>query len=327
MRVYIIRRVLLMIPTLFIVSFMVFLLIRLIPGDIVDAMSMRTMGGAGAMDRAAIEHALGLDVPIFTQYGRWIGVVPQADGSFSGVFQGDLGKSMWHEATVTGWIATRWPVTLELGFLAIIMSQLIALPIGIFSALRQDTWGDYIARSLAIFCIAVPGFWLGTMVIVFPAIWWGYMPSISLIPFTEDPIGNLKMFIVPATVLGMLTSGATMRITRTMMLEVLRQDYIRTAWAKGLRERVVILRHALKNALIPVVTIIGPQLILMIGGAVIIEQIFNLPGIGRLLFDAITTRDYTVVCGVVLILAVAIVFINLMVDLTYGYLDPRIRYK
>ncbi|GAH68647.1 unnamed protein product, partial [marine sediment metagenome] len=211
--------------------------------------------------------------------------------------------------------------------LALIVAQLIALPIGIYSALRQDTWGDYIGRSFAILCIAVPSFWVATMVIVFPSKWWGWSPPIMLIRFTEDPIGNLQMFIVPAIVLGMAMSGMTMRMTRTMMLEVLRQDYIRTAWAKGLRERVVIIRHALKNALIPVITVIGFQLPVMIGGAVIIEQIFCLPGMGRLLVNATLGRDYMVVSGIMLILGFGMVFINLMVDLTYGFLDPRIHYK
>ena len=330
MRTYITRRLLLMIPTLFIVSLIVFFMVRLIPGTIVDAMVAEQMkGGVGVMgmaDREALEHALGMDMPILTQYGRWIGVLPDAEGSFSGIFQGDLGNSLWKGSPVLKEIATKWPVTLELGFLALIIAQLIALPIGIFSALRQDTWGDYIARSFAIFCIAVPGFWLGTMIIVFPSIWWGYMPSIMLISFTEDPMGNLQMFIIPAIVLGMAMAGGTMRMTRTMMLEVLKQDYVRTAWAKGLRERVVVIRHALKNALIPVITVIGWQVPVLLGGTVIIEQIFCLPGMGRLLINAIMQRDYTIVSGVMLLFAVGMVLVNLMVDLTYGFLDPRIRY-
>jgi len=282
MRVYIIRRLLLIIPTLFLVSFIIFFMIRLIPGDIVDAIATESgmEGMVVDVDRDAIIKALGLDVPTPIQYGRWIGVLPGADGSFSGLFQGDLGTSMRRWSPVSEEILRTLPVTLELGFLALIIAQLIALPIGIFSALRQDTWGDYIGRSFAIMCIAVPGFWLATLVIVFPSIWWGYSPSIMLIRFTDDPIGNLEMFIIPAIVLGMAMSGGTMRMTRTMMLEVLRQDYIRTAWAKGLRERVVIIRHALKNALIPVITLLGPQVLIMIGGAVIIEQIFGLPGMG-----------------------------------------------
>ena len=320
-----------MIPAMFIVSLIIFLMIRLIPGDIIDAMVAQQMEASitsGGEMRAAIEKALGMDVSIPIQYGRWLGVVRGADGSFSGIFQGDLGNSLWQEnKPVTELIADKWPVTFELGLMAFIIAQIIALPIGIFSALRQDTWGDYIARSFAIFCIAVPGFWMATMVIVFPSIWWGWTPSIMLIPFTEDPIGNLKMFIIPAIIMGMVMSGGTMRMTRTMMLEALRQDYIRTAWGKGLRERVVVIRHALKNALIPVVTVIGYQLPIMIGGAVIIEQIFNLPGIGRLLLDAILARDYTIVSGIMLVLGGFIMLVNLMIDLTYGFLDPRVRYK
>ena len=318
-----------MVPTLFLVSLIIFFLVRLIPGDVVDAIiAQYAQGGYFVeIDRAAVEHELGLDVPVFTQYGRWIGIVPGEDGSFSGIFQGDLGTSLWRGTPVLEEIGARWPVTLELGILALIVAQLIALPIGIYSALRQDTWGDYIARSFAIMCIAVPSFWVATMVIVFPSKWWGWSPPIMLIRFTEDPIGNLQMFIVPAIVLGMAMSGMTMRMTRTMMLEVLRQDYIRTAWAKGLRERVVIIRHALKNALIPVITVIGFQMPVMIGGAVIIEQIFCLPGMGRLLVSATLGRDYTVVSGIMLILGFGMVFINLIVDLTYGFLDPRVHYK
>ncbi|MBA7567166.1 Glutathione transport system permease protein GsiC [subsurface metagenome] len=330
MRTYIIRRVLLMVPTVFLVTVIIFLIIRMIPGSIVDAMvALQMKGGAGVMgvaDRVAIEHALGMDVPVLTQYGRWIGVLPGVEGSVSGLLQGDLGDSLWKGTPVLDEIVTRWPITLELGFLGLIVAQLISLPIGIYSALRQDTWGDYIARSFAILCIAIPGFWLGTMIIVFPSIWWGYTPSIMLIRFTDDPIGNLQMFIIPAIVLGMAMAGVTMRMTRTMMLEVLKQDYIRTAWAKGLRERVVVIRHALKNALIPVITIIGWQVPILMGGTVIIEQIFCLPGMGRLLIDAIMMRDYTIVSGVVLLFTVGMVLINLAVDLTYGLLDPRVRY-
>jgi peptide/nickel transport system permease protein len=234
---------------------------------------------------------------------------------------------MWTTTSVISEISAAWPVTLELGILAIIISQLIALPIGIFSALRQDTWGDYLARSFAILFIAIPGFWIATLVMVFPSIWWGWTPSIVYIPFVKDPIGSLGMFILPAVVLGLNGSGSTMRMTRTMMLEVMRQDYIRTAWAKGLRERVVVTRHTLKNALIPVVTIIGMQLPSVIGGAVIIETIFGLPGMGRLIVTSTTQRDYTMVSGVMLFFAVGLVLINIIVDLTYGILDPRVHYK
>ncbi len=329
MRAYIIRRLLLMIPTVLLVSLIIFLMVRLIPGNIVDLMIGRTPQSGGTMleTKAAVKHALGMDVPIMTQYGRWVGVWPQDDGSFSGVFQGDLGTRLWIKSPVLDSIRESWPVTFELGLLGLIISQIIALPIGIYSALRQDTWGDYIGRSFAILCIALPGFWLATLVIVFPAIWWGYSPPLIYIPFTEDPIGNLKMLIIPAIILGMALSGMTMRMTRTMMLEVLRQDYIRTAWAKGLKERIVIIRHALKNALIPVVTLIGLGMPVMVGGAVIIEQIFCLPGLGRLTLMSTFMRDYPVVSGVVLVFTLAMVLINLMVDLTYAYLDPRVRYR
>jgi len=321
MRNYIIRRLLLMIPTLFIVSLVIFLLIRLIPGSIVDAMigqQEAISGGGIQVDRATVEKALGLDVPMLTQYGRWMGGI---------IMHGDLGNSLWRDTSVLEELVARWPVTVELGLLGLIIGQLIALPIGVYSALRQDTWGDYVSRSFAIACIAIPGFWVGTLIVVFPSLWWGYSPPLILIPFTEDPIGNLQMFILPAIVLGMAMAGETMRMTRTMMLEVLRQDYIRTAWAKGLRERVVVVRHALKNALIPVITIVGLWMPVMIGGTVIIEQIFNLPGVGRLFLDATLLRDYPVVSGVAFVFGFGMVFINLIVDITYGFLDPRVHYR
>ena len=318
MRNYIIKRLLLIIPTMFVFTLMVFIVIRFIPGSVVDLIAAQLARVGVPPDRALVAHNLGLDVPIYVQYGRWLGNL---------IMHGDLGNSLWRNTPVLEEILNRWPVTLELGLLGLIISQIIALPIGIFSALRQDTWGDYIGRSFAIMCIAVPGFWLATLVIVFPSIWWGYMAPIIYTPFTEDPIANLQMFIIPAVVLGMAMAGGTMRMTRTMMLEVLRQDYIRTAWAKGLRERAVIIRHALKNALIPVVTIIGGQVPIMIGGAVIIEQIFCLPGLGRLTIDAVMFRDYPLIIGIMLFFGVGLLFINLVVDLTYSFLDPRVHYK
>ena len=313
-----------MIPTLLFVTILIFFLVRLIPGDIIDSMQLHLT--EEKIDREALERSLGLDAPAIVQYGRWIGILPAADGKFSGIFQGDLGVSWWRRTPVVELVALKWPVTLQLGLMGLFIAQLIALPIGIFSAIRQDTWGDYLGRSLGILCIAVPGFWLGTLIIVYPSIWWGYMPPIMLIHFFEDPIGNLSMFIAPALVLGMALAGVTMRMTRTMMLEVLRQDYIRTAWSKGLREKVVILRHTLKNALIPVISTVGLQVPVLIGGTVIIEQIFSLPGMGRLLINATTGRDHPLVSGVIFIFASALLVINLTVDLTYGLLNPRIHY-
>ena len=330
MRAYIVRRLLLTVPTLFIVSFVIFVVIRFMPGDIVDAeiSQMQEIG----VSQASLEEArgelmkkYGLDVPIHAQYGRWIGVYPQADGTVSGLLQGDFGTSFRRHTPVLRDIAIRWPVTLELGLIAFIIANLISLPIGVYSALRQDTVSDYLVRSFAIMCMAVPSFWLGTMIVVFPSLWWGYSPPIMYTKLTEDLFENLEMFVVPAVVLGLAMTGGTMRMTRTMMLEVLRQDYVRTAWAKGLKERAVVMRHAIKNAFIPVITLIGYTLPVMIGGAVIIEQIFSLPGMGRLLVDATLTRDYTVVSGIMLVFGLGMVLINLAVDLTYGLLNPKVR--
>ena len=330
MRAYIIRRLLLTFPTLFIVSFVIFVVIRFMPGDIVDAeiSQMQEIGVSQASLEEAREELMkkyGLDVPIYAQYGRWIGAYPQADGTVSGLLQGDFGTSFRRHTPVLRDIAIRWPVTLELGLIAFVIANLISLPIGVYSALRQDTVSDYLVRSFAIMCMAVPSFWLGTMIVVFPSLWWGYSPPIMYTRLIEDPLENLEMFFIPAVVLGLAMTGGTMRMTRTMMLEVLRQDYVRTAWAKGLKERAVVMRHAIKNAFIPVITLIGYTLPVMIGGAVIIEQIFSLPGMGRLLVDATLTRDYTVVSGIMLVFGLGMVLINLAVDLTYGFLNPKVR--
>ncbi len=330
MRAYIIRRLLLTFPTLFIVSFVIFAVIRFMPGDIVDAeiSQMQEIGVSQAsleQARGELMKKYGLDVSIFAQYGRWIGVYPQADGRVSGLLQGDFGTSFRRHTPVLRDIAIRWPVTLELGLIAFIIANIVSIPIGVYSALRQDTISDYLVRSFAILCMAVPSFWLGTMIVVFPSLWWGYSPPIMYTRMTEDLFENLEMFFVPSVVLGLAMTGGTMRMTRTMMLEVLRQDYVRTAWAKGLRERAVVMRHALKNAFIPVITLIGYTLPVMIGGAVIIEQIFSLPGMGRLLIDATLTRDYTVISGIMLVFGLGMVLINLAVDLTYGILNPKVR--
>jgi peptide/nickel transport system permease protein len=326
---YIVRRLLLIIPNLITITVIVFLLVRFVPGSAIDLIEaeMAQTRGTGVVDRAAVERTLGLDVPIYIQYGRWIGFLPFPEKGFSGILQGNLGTSIRNQQPVTEEILNRLPVTLELGLLAIIIGALVSLPIGVFSAIRQDTLGDYLGRTIAIIGISVPAFWVGTMVMLYPSIWWGWSPPMTFIPFIENPIKNLGMLIIPSIIMGSFLAGASMRMTRTMMLEVLRQDYIRTAWAKGLSERMVITRHALKNALIPVVTIIGLQLPLLIGGAVIIEQIFCLPGIGRLMLTAISQRDYPMVSGLNMFVAGFVLLINLAVDLTYGFLDPRIQYN
>ncbi len=317
MRPYIIRRLLLVIPTLFLLSLLVFLTVRFIPGDVIDAMSAQLRSFGVEIDRETLEHRLGLDVPVYVQYGRWIGEI---------FLHGTLGQSLWRDWTVEEEILSRLPVTIELGLLAILIGLVIALPVGIYSAMRQDTAADYLGRSVAIIGLATPNFWLAIMVLIYPTIWWGWTPPLEYIPFTEDPLGNLGGFLIPSLILGTASAAATMRMMRTMTLEVLRQDYIRTAWSKGLKERVVIVRHTLKNALIPVVTLIGLQLPILVGGAVIMENIFALPGLGRLMLDALQSRDYPVVQGANLFFATGVVLLNLLIDLIYPYLDPRVRY-
>ena len=336
MSAYIIRRLLLIIPTLFILSILVFLSVRFIPGDVIDVMVAEMEGwhAAGAdIDRESLERILGLDVPVYVQYGRWIGVLPTPDwitkeSHFNGILQGTLGKSLiGGQRPIEEQIIAKLPVTIQLGVMAIVIALVIALPVGVYSAIRQDTATDYVGRTAAVVGLATPNFWLAIMVTLYPAIWWGWSPSVEYIPLVEDPLGNLVMFLIPAAILGTAMSAATMRVTRTMMLEVLRQDYIRTAWSKGLKERVVIVRHAVKNALIPVVTLIGLQLPLLVGGSVIMENIFNLPGLGRMFLDSLEARDYPVIQGVNLFFATVVMLIILVIDVIYPYLDPRVRYS
>ena len=321
MGTYIVRRLLLVIPTLLIVTALTTIAIRLIPGDAVDVLvgQMDLSGKENRVElRARLEAELGLDAPIPVQYVRWWKDV---------LLHGDLGDSIFMGVSVKDQIKQRLPVTLEIGVLALIIAMLISFPIAIYSAIRQDTIGDYALRGLAIILISLPEFWVGIMVVVFPSIWWGWSPPIINISLWDDPIGNLKMYILPAAILGMGINGVNMRLMRTMMLEVVREDYIRTAYAKGLTERVVIFRHAVKNALIPVVTVIGLNVPVVIGGSIIIEQIFGLPGMGRLAVEAAFIRDYPTIIGVTLVYAVVVLLIILITDLSYAFLDPRIRYK
>ncbi len=318
MRAYVIRRVLLVVPTLLILSMIVFLLVRFIPGDVIDAMQADYAFTAGEIDREALERKLGLDQPIPVQYARWLGDI---------VLHGSLGQSLLGRFSVNEKIAGRLPVTIQLGATALVIGLLIALPVGIYSAIRQDTAPDYVGRSVAVIGLATPNFWLALMVMLYPAIWWGWSPPMRLIRFSADPLGNLGMFIIPGAILGTAMAAATMRMTRTMMLEVLRQDYVRTAWSKGLKERAVVVRHAVKNAIIPVITLVGLQLPILVGGSVIMENIFNLPGLGRLMLNALEDRDYTVVSGINLLFGSFVVVGNVLIDLTYGFLDPRIRYE
>lgn len=316
---YFTRRLLFMIPTLFFISLIVFFSIRALPGDVIDMM-VAEMSGSGAsveISRTQMLHDLGLDLPVFVQYGKWVG----------GIFRGDLGLSLITRRPALEMMLQRLPVSMELGVLAMLFTALLSLPLGIWSAIRQDTVSDYIGRSVAVAFIAIPGFWLGTMVMVYPSIWWNWSPSISFVSFVENPLENLKMFLLPAFIIAMATTGGMMRWIRTMMLETLRQDYIRTAWSKGLKERTVIIRHALKNSLIPVVTVFGYMVPMLVGGSVIIEQIFSLPGIGRLMLESLLKRDYTLVSAINLLIAIVVLATNLLVDIAYGWLDPRVHYK
>jgi peptide/nickel transport system permease protein len=318
MQAYLVRRLLALIPTLFFASVIVFVTVRLIPGDIIDLMLSQNDIAAAKMGREQLEAALGFDQPMWLQYWRWLGGI---------LFHGDFGRSLWQNTPVGEFLFARLPITFELGLMALVVALSLAIPIGVYSAVRQDTGGDYLARSFSILMLAVPSFWIGTMVMVFPSIWWGWSPPMKFVSFSIDPLQNLGQMVTPAIILGLGLSALTMRLTRTMMLEVLRQDYIRTAWAKGLDEHLVVVRHALRNALIPVVTLIGLQAPLLIGGAVIMEQIFVIPGMGLLLLDAVSQRDYPIITGVFLIVGVAVMFINLIVDLSYGLLDPKVRYR
>ena len=316
---YVIRRLLAVIPTLIFASIIVFLMIRMLPGDAVDLIikSLPFMENTEEM-RASVARDLGLDRPIYVQYFHWVGDI---------VLRGDLGHSLMRDTSVAGEIADRLPVTMEMGLLAVIFALVIAIPIGIISATRQDTAGDYISRSVAILMLAVPSFWLGTMIVILPAIWWGWSPPTRLVPFTVDPFAHIAVFLTPAAILGASLAAVTMRMTRTMMLEVLRQDYIRTARAKGLTEYLVVMRPAIRNALIPVITLIGLFVPIIIGGTVILERIFDIPGMGQLLLLAVQDRDYPVITGIFLVVGVFVILVNLAVDLSYGMLDPKVRHQ
>jgi peptide/nickel transport system permease protein len=329
MRAYIIRRILLIIPTLFLVTIIVFMLVRFIPGDVLDLMlaEWTTEGSSDIQDVEDLRAAMGLDLPLHVQYGRWLGIAPLDTGEFDGMFQGNLGHSLWDNEPVIDIFRARFPVSIELGILSMLISWAIAMPIGIFMATRQDSLADYTGRTFAIVFLSIPGFWLMTMVIVYPSIWWGAMPNIVYTPITENLWENLQQFLLPAFLTGVASSALMIRLTRTMMLEVLRQDYIRTAWAKGLRERSVLLRHAVKNAFIPVITVIGAQVPIILAGQIITEQIFALPGIGRAFLDALNQRDYPIISAINTVIAIAVLVMNVVVDVTYAWMDPRIRYS
>ena len=312
---YAVRRLLLAVPVLLLSSLIVFGLMRVMPGDALTAL-MGESGNIGERELAKIRKDLRLDLPYHEQYLLWVWQMV----SFH------PGDSIFTGEPIAVSLAKAVPVTLELAALAMVLGLVIAVPIGVLSATRQDSAADYMGRVVAVSGLSFPDFWLGTLVITFAAIWFHWIPAIGYVSFWESPLRNLQQFLLPAAVLGFRLSAATMRMTRSTVLEVLREDYVRTAWAKGLRERVVVVKHSLKNAMIPVITVLGIQVAQILGGTVIFESIFGLPGMGRFLFDAINQRDYPVIQGVNLLIVSVVVLMNLIVDAFYAFLDPRIRY-
>ncbi|MEX1022856.1 MAG: ABC transporter permease [Dehalococcoidia bacterium] len=317
MQKYLIRRLVLMIPTLLGVTFLVFIMLRSMPGDVTTTL-LGDYGAASPELRQAILEDFGLNESVPVQYLKWLGETARLD----------FGTSFFSGRSVNSELADRLVVTTQLGVMALVINLALGIPIGILSAVRQNSWFDNAGRTLAISLLAAPNFWIALLLITMAGRYfkWG-VPSTSYVGFFDDPIRNLKFTIVPALILGASGSGTIMRFTRTAMLEVMRQDYIRTAWSKGLRERVVVLRHALKNALIPVVTVIGLFIPGIIGGSVIIESIYSIPGVGRYYFTAIRQLDLPVVQAINLIAASVVVFSNLAVDMAYSFLNPRIRYS
>ncbi len=314
MHKYVVRRFLSMIPTVILLSLLVFGMVRFLPADIVDIMSEEYRNTQAAEN---LREQLGLNEPIHVQYFEWVG----------GIFTGDLGKSLWTNEEVITELAWRWPVTVELALLATLINLVIGVPVGILAAVRQDSWADYLARSVGVLALAIPGFWLGTLVITLPSVWLNWTPPLTYTAFVEDPLKNIGGLIIPALVLGFYFQGRTMRLVRGMMLEVMRQDYIRTAWAKGLKERTVLLRHAAKNALIPVVTLVALEVPFLLGGTLIIEQIFDLPGMGSYVLEVLQRRDYVSVQSITLVFAGIILVLNFVIDISYTWLDPRIRFQ
>jgi peptide/nickel transport system permease protein len=316
MHKYVIRRLLLSVPVLLLSSLIVFGLMRVMPGDALTAL-MGESGNVSPKDLQKLRMDLGLDRPYHEQYAIWVWQMVSLNP----------GLSIFTSEPIPVALKKSIPVTLELATLAIILGLSIAIPVGVLSATRQDTMSDYAGRVVAVSGLSMPEFWIGTLVITFAAIWFNWIPPIGYVSLWDSPWKNLQQFLVPAAILGFRLSAATMRMTRSTVLEVLREDYVRTAWAKGLAGKIVVYKHALKNALIPVVTIVGGQLGTLLAGTVVVETIFALPGMGRLTVEAILYRDYPIVQTNVMLVAATLVTLNLVVDLTYAWLDPRIRYS
>lgn len=312
---YIVKRVLFSLLVLFAISIIVFSAVRVMPGNVCHIVLQTP--DVTEEQCAAIDKELGIDQPVVTQYFKYIG----------GVLTGDFGKSLITKRDVWTEMSDRIPLTIELTLLSTIFALVIAIPIGVISAIKQDSLSDYGLRLLTIGWLSIPSFWLGTMLIVFPSKWWHYGPPVGYVNIWEDPLKNLEQLYLPAISLGLALSASLARVTRSSMLEVLRQDYIRTARAKGLGSRVVVIRHALRNAMIPVTTLFALQVGVLFGGTVVLESIFSLPGLGGLTLSAVRAKDYSQVQGLVLLFATVLVLLNLLVDLSYAWIDPRIRYS
>ena len=318
MRTYVAKRLLLILPTLLGVAALVFFIMRVIPGDV----TLLILGGdqAGRIDPtqiAAMKHQLGLDQPLLVQFGTWLW----------GVLRFDFGTSLWTGQPVIQELLIRLPLSLELALLASMVSVLIAIPLGMLAAVRQDSWVDYVVRVVSIGGLAIPSFWIGILCILLLVIYFGWGPPLEFTPPWVDPWANFQQMVWPVLTVGYRYAAVTTRMTRSTVLEVLREDYIRTAWAKGLRERAVVIRHALKNAMLPVITLVGTEFAFLIGGLVVTETVFTLNGVGRFVVDAVAHRDYPVVQALVFLIAFSFVIVNLLVDLTYAWFDPRIRYR
>ena len=316
MHVYLLQRLVTALLTLFGMSAVIFVLLRLAPGNIVDIL-FATAGFVNPAAKQEIARELGFDQPIPVQYGRWL----------KDIAQGELGKSYRYDIPAWQVIKPRIPVSVELAILALLIAVLLGVPVGVMSAMRQDTVTDYLLRTLSLAGLSMPSFWLGMVIILFLVSYFGWIPSMTYVSPFEDFKAHILQFLFPALAVGYRSSALIMRITRSSMLDVLREDYIRTAWAKGQREWIVVFGHALSNATLPVITVIGIEFAFMIGGLVVTETVFNLPGVARYLVDAILWRDYPVVQNLVMFMAIVVVIANLTVDLLYGWLDPRIRYQ
>jgi peptide/nickel transport system permease protein len=315
---YVTKRVLLMIPTLIGAALAIFLLMNIVPGDIALLIIGGDQGGdINPRELAKLREQLGLDRPLHVQFVSWLWDVVRLD----------FGKSLWTGAPIMEEIMIRLPLSLEVAILATVVSTIIAIPLGTIAAIRQDTWIDYVVRVVSIGGLAIPSFWMGILIVLFLVIYFEWGPPLEFVSITEDPWENFKQLVWPIVSVGYRNAAVTTRMTRSTILEVMREDYIRTAWSKGLREGVVVTKHALKNAMLPVITIIGTEVAFLIGGLVVTETVFTLNGIGRFMVDAIAHRDIPVVQTLVLLIAFTFVFVNLLTDLLYAWFDPRISYK